>query len=198
MNILEAPGIHYMATRFGWPALRRAAFDAKYKSGRWSNYNDGQLRDVVSHFLIGHDLLILGCGAASVVDGLDAKTIVGVDLSSEAISLAGVRASPSRSFVQADMMSFIPQSGYRVILFSESIYYIPTDELIKRLRELSVHLDDKGVFIASFCSPRRHQDAIRVVRQNFILITHEAFEGSSREFIVFKPVEPMNQPPRLL
>src|SRR5262249_13102297 len=71
-KLLGAKGVHFLVTRFGSEKLRRVAFDDKYRRGVWAFDGDGsgELPEVVKRYLRKGDLLVLGCGRASVLDGL--------------------------------------------------------------------------------------------------------------------------------
>jgi len=94
---LAARGLHYFVTRFGWDSLRSAAFDEKYRRGDWNFEGEAsqELSSIVRKYLRGGDLLIMGCGSASILQGFDSSTFVsvlGLDLSTEAIRLASGNA----------------------------------------------------------------------------------------------------------
>ena len=108
MRILNTKGIHYLVTRFGSRKLRSLAFDGKYRSGGWDGNADGgsELSEIVSSYLRRGDLLMLGCGSATLLRGLEPSgqnSVLGVDLSAEAVRLASRFANSRVSFVVQDM-----------------------------------------------------------------------------------------------
>jgi 2-polyprenyl-3-methyl-5-hydroxy-6-metoxy-1,4-benzoquinol methylase len=191
-KLLATKGIHYFVTRFGSPQLKSAAFDEKYRRGDWHNQGDesGELAQVAYRYLCNGDLLIMGCGGASVLKGLVVsgfESALGVDISAEAIRLARSYASDNVSFRQADMIDFEPHRSYNVILFSESIYYVPTSRQETLLRRLSLSLKPNGVFIVTFAQANRYQDTIVSIRENFSVIEDRPFAGSTRHLLIFRP-----------
>lgn len=189
-RLLAARGIHYLVTRFGSRRLRALAFDSKYQGGRWGDYDDGggQLSAMVSHYLRKGDLLILGCGGATVLEGLEASGLnssLGVDLSTEAVRRASGFASSRVSFLVQDMELLECSSDYDVILFSESLYYVPAQRQLPLLRRLSKHLKHGGVFIVTLAEPQRYADILKRIRGAFDVHVDRAFDGSSRHVIVF-------------
>lgn len=189
-RLLAARGIHYLVTRFGSRKLRALAFDGKYQAGRWGGHDDGggELAAMVSHYLRKGDLLILGCGGATVLDGLEASGLnsaLGVDLSAEAVRLASRFASSRVSFVVQDMELLDCSSEYDVMLFSESLYYVPAQRQLPLLRRLSKHLKHGGAFIVTLAEPQRYADILKRIRGEFDVCIDRAIGGSSRHVIVF-------------
>src|SRR5271155_5154910 len=122
-KILKWRGIHFLATRFGPKRLRSLAFDGKFCGGDWDFQNDGPdyLACLVKEHAKGGGVLIMGCGGASIIEDLKAAefdSIVGIDISSEAIRRAGRYAAPNVTFKQADMVGFECTGSFSVILFS--------------------------------------------------------------------------------
>jgi 2-polyprenyl-3-methyl-5-hydroxy-6-metoxy-1,4-benzoquinol methylase len=191
-RILAAKGIHYLVTRFGPQSLRRMAFDEKYRVGDWRFKNDssGELPDLVRKYVRKGDLLMLGCGGAAVLEGLkqgDLTSALGVDLSDEAIRLANRYASESIRFKTGDMETFISDSHYDVILFSESLNYIPLANQEKLLQRLGNYLKKGGVFIVTFAQAKRYSAMIEGIRKHFQVREDRPFRGSSRHLLVFTP-----------
>lgn len=189
-RFLAAKGIHHLVTRFGWLGLRGLAFDEKYRRGDWTFGADGssELANVTAAYLRQGDLLIMGCGGASVIDGLGAEafaTVLGVDLSREAIRLAGRYASDRVSFQLADMVAFECPRPFDVILFSESLYYAPASARESLLRRLSRHLKPGGVFVVTIAQAGRYASILESIRKNFMVREDRKFAGSARHLIVF-------------
>ena len=189
-QLLAAKGIHYVATRFGWQKLRALAFDEKYRQGDWTFHADGgdELVGVIGGYLRNGDLLILGCGGASILEGLESKgfnSALGIDLSEEAIRLASRFASERVSFQLGDMVEFECPRPYDVILFSESLNYVPATGQSRLLLRLSEHLKPGGVFVTTFAQAARYQDILERIRRGFVVIEDRTFSGSSRHLIVF-------------
>jgi 2-polyprenyl-3-methyl-5-hydroxy-6-metoxy-1,4-benzoquinol methylase len=190
-QLLAFRGIHYLATRFGWKKLRSQAFDAKYKSGDWSfrNEGSGELADVVRRYLNSGDLLIMGCGGASILKDFKAselKSSLGIDLSEEAIRLASHFSSKTISFRVADMTTFKCPYPVDVILFSESLNYVPEIRQEALLRRLAADLKPTGAFVVTFAQSIRYKDMLDGIRHNFQVLEDKTFSGSIRHLIVFR------------
>jgi 2-polyprenyl-3-methyl-5-hydroxy-6-metoxy-1,4-benzoquinol methylase len=189
-GLLATKGIHYLATRFGWRKLRSLAFDEKYRRGDWNFGADGtgELDMVIRHYLREGDLLIMGCGGASILKDLETsslKSALGIDLSPEAIRLAGRFASEKISFQLADMVTFQCPRPYDVVLFSESLNYVPVAGQESLLRRLAKSLKPNGVFVVTIAQSKRYADILEGIRQNFHVLEDRPFSSSSRQLIVF-------------
>jgi len=189
-NILAWRGIHFVATRFGPKWLRSKAFDAKYARGDWkfkANKNT-EFQAQILKYLNKGDLLIMGCGGASILEGIQPEELssaLGIDLSQEAIRLAAKYSSEKIHFLQADMLTFIPQKKYDVILFSESLNYIPSEPANGLLIRLSDYLKPNGVFIVTFSESKRYKNYIDMIASTFQLTEDRNFSNSSRHVQVF-------------
>lgn len=188
-QLLAARGIHYLVTKLGSPKLRSLAFDEKYRQGHWRHSDSvDELVAIIHRYLRGGDLLIMGCGGASVLESVelqDLKSALGIDLSQEAIRLASRFASDKVSFQLADMVTFECPHPYDLILFSESLYYVPVASQESLLRRLAAHLKPGGVFLVTFAQAKRYKNMINGIRRNFAVIEDRTFSGSTRHLIVF-------------
>jgi trans-aconitate methyltransferase len=149
---------------------------------------DRELAAVVSRHLRNGDLLIMGCGCSAVLAELQTsgfRCALGVDLSEEAIRLASRFVAPNTSFQVGDMTTFEGTQPYDVILFSESLYYVPSHAQEPLLRRLATGLKHGGVFIVTLAQPKRYLAILTMIRENFTTIEDSAFPGSSRHVIVF-------------
>jgi 2-polyprenyl-3-methyl-5-hydroxy-6-metoxy-1,4-benzoquinol methylase len=189
-RLLAIPGIHYFVRRFGSAKLRGMAFDGKYQRGDWNFHSDTrELPQIIQRYLNSGDLLILGCGSTSILADLDKsalKSVTGIDLSSEAIRLANRFASDRMSFRVSDMEAFESSSEYDVILFSESLYYVPLGRQLRLFRNLVRHLKSNGVFIVTLAEPERYSSILALIRTNYRLLEDRPFLGSTRHLIVFR------------
>ena len=190
-RLLTAKGLHFFVTRFGPRSLRGIAFDEKYRSGSWDFVGDGlgELPELIDRYLLGGNLLMLGCGRCSILEGLKHSNFayaLGVDISSEAIRIAGRFASDKVSFQVADMSTFEPTQTFDVILFSESLYYIPVNRQDALLNRLGKSLNARGVFVATLAQAKRYRAILERLRRTFSIVEDRAFDRSSRHLIVFR------------
>ena len=190
-RLLAAKGIHYFVTRFGPERLRSIAFDEKYRKGDWDFYAEEpeELRSVVRTHLRQGDLLIMGCGGASILEGLEEDSFssaLGIDLSQEAIQLASRYLTEKISFQQANMLEFVSPQSYDVILFSESLYYVPLSLQEEFLHRILRDLKLGGVVIVTIAQSERYEESIQLIRQNFDIIEDKSFLDSTRHILVFR------------
>lgn len=190
-QLLAARGIHYMVTRFGPKKLRSLAFDAKYERGDWSfnRESSDELPATVRSYGHGGDLLILGCGSATIfasLPPLDFSSVLGVDLSEEALRRASRFANANVSFVAGDMVTFHLARPYDVILFPESFYYVPSSKQLGLLKRLCENLKPNGAFIVTLAQAERYRSIIEVIRGSFHVLEDRNFESSKRHLLVFR------------
>ncbi len=190
-KLLAAKGIHYFVTRFAPAWLRSLAFDEKYRQGDWSFKDEGsdELPSVIRKYLHAGDLLILGCGGASILGSFDPAeftSVLGVDLSSEAVQLASRFAGKNILFQTGDMVTFQCPGNYDVILFAESLYYVPALQRQALLKRLAGHLKPGGVCVVTLAQPKRYHAIIELVRTHFQMVEDHQFANSERHLLVFR------------
>jgi len=190
-KLLAAKGIHYLVTRFGSARLRSASFDEKYRRGDWNFKGDAgdELPSIIRKYLRGGAILILGCGAASILDVFEPtefSSVLGLDLSTEAVRLANRFARANIVFEVGDMVRFQCPRNYDVILFSESFYYVPTSEQKKFLKRLAGNLKLGGVIVVTLAQSKRYHTIIDLIRGCFQIVEDRKFVGSERHLLVFR------------
>jgi 2-polyprenyl-3-methyl-5-hydroxy-6-metoxy-1,4-benzoquinol methylase len=191
LAMLRLRGIHFFATRARSNWLRSLAFDEKYRSGEWNFSASGRdaLVDVIEQYANRGNILMMGCGDASVAGHLNPEsfsTFCGVDLSGEAIRVANEKFADSRvRFEQADMLKFQCPRSYDIIVFSESLYYIRLSEQKPFLERLGKHLKPGGHFIVTIADAKRYESMLTAIRQEFRCIEDRPFTGSKRHVVVF-------------
>lgn len=190
-KLLAAKGVHYLVTRFGPARLRSLAFDEKYRRGDW-NYNgesSDELSTTIRKHMHGGDLLIMGCGGASILASFKPSafsSVLGLDLSAEAVRLANRFTCRNIRFQVEDMVTFQCSKEYDVILFSESLYYVPKTQQEGLLKRLAGHLKPEGVFIVTLAQAKRYHTIIELIRGSFLVIEDCKFANSERHLLVFR------------
>lgn len=195
MNLLSYPGLHYLATRFGWQSLRGAAFDARYHDGSWHHaHADPEMETLLRGHHDGGSVLAMGCGTATIqtVEQSGATSVTGVDLSSAAICLAQTRAKESTILTVGDMEGYQPEDGetYDVILFAESLYYVPVARIEGLLRRLSTYLAPDGVFIVTIAHPDRYSAIFTLLHDGFIVHEDRNLGKGQRRVLLFSADSP--------
>jgi trans-aconitate methyltransferase len=190
-RLLTTKGIHYFITRFGPSRLRSMAFDEKYRSGTWDfrGETSDELPSVIRTYLRCGDLLILGCGGASIVERFNScefSSILGLDLSEEAVRLANRFARENVSFQTGDLIKFQCVICYDVILFSESLYYVPSSQQENLLKRLASQLKPGGVIVVTLAQASRYKTIIELIRNRFDVVEDRKFSGSERHLLAFR------------
>jgi trans-aconitate methyltransferase len=97
------------------------------------------------------------------------------------------------SFLQADMVTFVCPRSYDVILFSESLCYVPAAHRDPLLHRLAEHLKPGGAIGATFLQAKRYRKIIGNIRRQFVAIEARIITASTRYLVVFRPSEPASQ-----
>jgi SAM-dependent methyltransferase len=154
--------------RYGPSTLKERLWDSEFASGRWtcldSAPGDFAYEHIERHANQGR-ILDLGCGPGATGSELKAGAYglyTGVDISSVAICKATERAAASgrastNRYLQADIMTYVPDEPQDVIVFGDSIYYIPRAFILPMLKRYSQFLKSDGVFVTKIYGRRYHK-----------------------------------------
>jgi SAM-dependent methyltransferase len=188
-SFLCFPGVQYLTTRLGGRNLRRWSFDEKFRSGEWNFVSEAssELVRTVERYAGQGNILMLGCGTASLASALNPesfRSLLGVDLSPEAIARARERANHKVRFEVGDMLQFTSAEKFSVIVFSESLYYIKSWQRQKLLERAAQMLAPGGRIVVTVAQPDRFAGMLRMMRQNFQIAEERNFPGSSRRLVV--------------
>ena len=191
-KILIIPGIHYVITRYAPNTMKRLAFEQKMKQGIWdytvSDKSDELLNAVQKHTRNGN-ILCLGCGGGSLAAALPVDSFerfIGVDISREAIKKAKKYENEKIKFELDDIRSFHSDLHFDVIVFEESLYYVPSFQRLKMLKRYKEYLTDEGVFIVTTDQYNRFKKMITMIRKQFKMIEEKFFRNSSRHMCIFR------------
>jgi 2-polyprenyl-3-methyl-5-hydroxy-6-metoxy-1,4-benzoquinol methylase len=86
------------------------------------------------------------------------------------------------------MVKFVCPRSYDIILFSESLYYVPAAHRVPLLQRLAKHLKPGGAIVATFSQAKRYRKIIGNIRRQFVAIEAGTFTGSTRYLMVFRPL----------
>lgn len=189
-KVLHLRGIHWVVTRFGGTRLRSLSFDEKFKSGVWKfDTESPELVALVGKQSVKGHILVLGCGAAPIAKELHPdsyESLLGIDISAEAIAKASRQNSKKIRFEIGDMLGFQCPHPYDVILFSDSLYYVPSLFRKRLLRKLQKSLTPKGCIIVAIAQPERYVGILKMIRQGFEVQIDRQLEGEQRHVLVFR------------
>jgi trans-aconitate methyltransferase len=185
------PGLHFFLTRFAPKCLRSVAFDTKYRRGDWDFAKEGPdpVGDFVRRFANHGDVLLMGCGSAFVLRDLNPReftSVLGIDLSAEAIRRARRYAAPNVAFQQGDMATFRCPKTYDAILFSESFYYVPPLRRRPLLQRLCDSLKSRGCILITIAQPDRYRKTLSMIRRHFAILEDKQLESSDRRLLAIR------------
>jgi SAM-dependent methyltransferase len=144
--------------KWGSAEARRHLWNKEFANGRWATIEDTS-GDLIYRFIekysAGGSLLDLGCGSGNTGCELPIAAYcdyLGVDISDVALRQAQDRAKNlqrdrNNSYARGDIESFIPPKKYDVILFRESIYYVPKPRINATLDRYAKFLTPRGVMM---------------------------------------------------
>jgi 2-polyprenyl-3-methyl-5-hydroxy-6-metoxy-1,4-benzoquinol methylase len=142
-----------------WLFQSESKWNKEWKSGAW-DYMEQVAIERSKNAMIGGALipmfanpnasvLDIGCGEGRISDFLtpDQKhKYVGVDLAKEAVIAAKKARGPPLKFVHSAAHLFTPQHKFDVIIFSDMLYYV---EYQKVLKQYEGYLNPNGIVIIS-------------------------------------------------
>lgn len=183
---------------YGTPKVKGYLWDTEFSGGRWDNL-DATPEDCVYPYVEksanGGSILDLGCGSGSTANELDTDTYrdyTGVDISGAAISKARSRTEQNgravkNRFFRSDIASYVPTQRFDVILFRDSIYYIPRAEIKATLDRYSKYLKPCGVFVARMWDGSgKHKAIAEMIESNFNIVGKSFSEHPNAVVLVFR------------
>ena len=147
-----------LTQRWGPSRIKQELWNKEYAGGRWDHCQD-TATDPVYGFIIKHcrrgSILDLGCGAGNTGTELPSEAYrdyTGVDISDLALARASARSAScgrasQNSYQHSDILTYVPARRHDIILFRESIFYIPPRKIRAMLARYERYLEDHGVFM---------------------------------------------------
>jgi SAM-dependent methyltransferase len=184
--------------RWGPESLRVKLWDAEFAQGQWdiveSTAND-YLYGFLERYVAGGSLLDLGCGSGNTGNELDSRAYtryVGMDISAVALDRARLRSQANgravtNAYTVGDLLSYTPSGQFDVILFRESLYYVPTARVVSVIDRYARFLAENGVFIARLWDRSKHADLVNVVSSRYTIVESAPHERSAALVLVFRP-----------
>jgi SAM-dependent methyltransferase len=169
-----------LTQRYGTETIKRNLWDAEFSGGRWTcleSMPDDCVYAHVERHANGGSILDLGCGPGTTGPELAAESYAsytGVDISEVAVEKARRKAEEchrahTNRYFQGDIVSYAPNRAHDVILFGDSLYYVPQRLILPMLKRYSQHLTPTGVFVARIYG-RRYQRIVEVIENNFDVV----------------------------
>jgi SAM-dependent methyltransferase len=196
--------VHAILKRWGDTRRKQSIWNQEYSSSRWirpDNQTEGvparrdSVLEVIERYSANAEILELGCGAGETAFEIAVayQRYVGVDISDIAIRQAidGAKRHPTRegkiSFTVGDISTFVPDGTFSVILFRESIYYIPQIKISGTLRRLASFLTPKGIFIVRVHDRLKYKPILELIERDYSIVDRCFPENSGTATLVFSP-----------
>ena len=183
--------------RYGGFRVERWLWNREFSSGRW-DYIERTPGDPVYPYLEKYascgNILDLGCGAGNTANEIDSEAYaeyIGVDVSDVAVAKARARSEMNgrggkNSFYCADIATFVPPHRFDVILFRESLYYVPKQRIMEVLAQYSMYLREGGCLIVRLWTTRgRCGPVLHIIETAFAVVEKYVTESGS-VVIVFR------------
>ena len=177
--------------------MKRRMWNREFSEGRWDSLAETPsdcVYQYVEKYSQDGDVLDLGCGSGNTGNELDCSAYqfyTGVDISDVAIQKAIARSelngrSTKNRYFQSDITTYDPQGTYRVILFRESLNYVPHMNINGMLQRYQKYLDERGVFIVRLYDPQKYKAILDAIRANFHVLEEYLPEDLSVVVVVFR------------
>jgi 2-polyprenyl-6-hydroxyphenyl methylase/3-demethylubiquinone-9 3-methyltransferase len=183
---------------YGTRHIKQRLWDVEFAKGRWDCL-DRTAGDCVYPYLERYanrgSILDLGCGSGSTGNELDPTAYdhyVGVDISDVAIVKAQERTEENRRtdrnrFRQSDIFSYVPDRSFDVILFRDSIYYVPRRQIKAMLHRYARYLKDGAVFIVRMADGDKYQDIVETIETHFVVVDKHVADDPKAVVLIFRP-----------
>src|SRR5262245_37172867 len=189
-----------LGRRWGTEGIKRSMWDREYAGGRWEHCDEtpgALIYEYVYRHCRNCSVLDLGCGSGNTGNELDVDrygTYTGMDVSEVAVQKAAARSATNgrarkNRYLPGDILNFSPSERYDVILFRESIYYVPVTKIGPTLERYAQHLTERGVFVvlASGTKATRSQKILALIEEHFQILEKESPKGAGDFIAVFRP-----------
>ena len=183
--------------RRGTQWMKSRLWDAEYAGGKWDCCEatpGDSLYPYVEKYCHHGSILDLGCGSGNTGTELASdcySQYTGIDVSQVAIEKAAKRSRQCgrgnlNEYSQSDIVAYSPPKKYDVILFRESVYYIPRPKFAATLERYSHHLLPAGVFIVSVYSRVDYDWVVRFIEEHYTVVERYLPTDSPEAFLVFR------------
>jgi SAM-dependent methyltransferase len=183
---------------WGSTSKKKSIWDEEFSAGQWDrleNTSDDPIYFFLEKYCNGGRILDLGCGSGNT--GNEMSTIkydkyTGVDISESAIQRALARSERNcreekNEYVCADISLYAPKKRYDIILFRESIFYIPKSKIGGVLDRYRDYLKETGVFIVSMRSNKQKSAPIvRLIERHYHVMDRSSLDNSNDVILVFR------------
>jgi len=187
-----------MLQTYGTESMKRSLWNTEFSGGRW-NCLDSTPADyiypILERFAAGGTILDLGCGSGSTGNEINVASYshyTGVDISDAAIEKAAARTAQEgraakNDYDQSDIVRYEPKQKFDVILFRDSLYYVPRGSVVAMLSRYAGHLTDRGVFVVRMANADEKYGAfVDAIDRNFEVVARERSTNPEALVLVFR------------
>ena len=175
-------------------SMKARLWNREFSSGHWDHVysTPGDFRYAyIEKYAHGGSILDMGCGSGNT--GLELQPgsysyYLGVDISDAAIRIAAERSNlagrMNNRYAQDDITEYVPPQLFDMILFRESICYIPIGKVEATLRRYSHFLAPDGVIILTLCRGRMWPRIQELIVCNFHMLEQAEGQDGSHVFVL--------------
>jgi glycosyltransferase involved in cell wall biosynthesis len=184
---------------YGTPRIKTRLWDGEFSRGRWDSLDATPGDCIYPHVerYANHGrILDLGCGSGSTANEIDAtayREYIGVDISEVALEKARRRSEENgrthqHHYVRSDILGYAPSRPFDVIVFRDSIYYVPWSQIPDLLHRYSPFLTGNGVFIMRMSNGAdTYKPVADAIACNFDVIEAHAVDEPNAVVMIFRP-----------
>jgi len=177
--------------------MKQQLWDKEYEGGRW-DLSKKTPNDRVYHFISQNSkkgmILELGCGSGNTGTELESESYsgyVGLDISEVAVDAAQRRSVESgrgskNQYVQSDILKYVPDKTFQIVLFRDSIYYVPHRALHETLSRYARNMTPEGVFIASIFSRVGYRKWVETIERDYQVVDRYLSDTTDEIILVFR------------
>jgi len=189
-----------LVQRYGPESTKRYLWNGEFSAGRWNfldKTGDESVHFHVEKYARNGSILDLGCGPGTTSIELNREAYrfyTGVDISDVAVQKARQRAQEAgrtdhNEYCQSDILTYVPARQYDVVLYGDSIYYVPPRRIAAMLDRYSAYLTSDGVFIARmFDVSGKRRYILDIIETHFTVLEKHLHKETGACIIVFRPV----------
>ena len=179
--------------KWGSLQLRSKIWNDEFAAGQW-NYIESTVGDpiygLIEKYSNNGAILDVGCGMGNTGIELNVDKYTkykGIDISQTAIDKAITRSRGSgrantNSYACADMLSYVPDDKYDLIVFRECLWYVRRSQAHSMLRKYAGYLKEHGKCLVSICPAAQQRPLSALIERDFRLV--EKFYETKRGLIV--------------
>lgn len=187
---------------YGPKPAKRLLWNREFSTGKWDfldKTGDRSMQSKIEKHADNGHILDLGCGSGTT--GIDLNpdryiSYTGVDISDVAIKRAKSRARQSgrqerNQYLEADIFTYVPNQLCDLILFGDSIYYIPHSQIRGLLKRYSEYLANRGVFLVRIHDVSgKHKRILEIIEEEYQVVEKDlqTSVGATSCIIAFKPI----------